>query len=51
VDKGFRNYPWMAEAEPWLARYRDDPEFREVFEEVREAWEQGVARRSQEERP
>lgn len=38
VDRGFRNYPWMAEHDPWLSQYRDDPEFRDVFEEVRKAW-------------
>lgn len=43
VDRGFRNYPWMAETEPWLSRYRDDPEFRKVFEEVREVWKEGTS--------
>lgn len=38
VDGGFRNYPWMTH-DPWLSRYRDDPAFRSLFEEVREAWE------------
>jgi adenylate cyclase len=42
VARGFRNYPWMAENDPWLPRYRDDPEFREVFEEVRKAWARGI---------
>jgi adenylate cyclase len=45
VGRGFRNYPWMAEHEPWLAQYREDPEFREVFEGVRTAWKQGARSR------
>ena len=40
VDRGFRNHPWMTN-DPWLSRYQDDPAFRPVFEEVREAWERG----------
>lgn len=43
VRMGFRNYPWMAEHDPWLSRYRDEPAFREVFEEVRRAWERGTS--------
>jgi adenylate cyclase len=43
VSIGFRNYPWMAEHDPWLSRYRDDPEFREVLEEVRRVWEQNTS--------
>ncbi len=39
VDAGFKNYPWMAEHDPWISRYRDDPDFRDLFEEVRAAWE------------
>ena len=42
VSRGFRNYPWMAEIDPWLSRYRDDPEFQEVFEEVRKLWRQST---------
>lgn len=45
VGRGFRNYPWMAETEPWLSRFRDDPEFRAVFEEVRRSWNQSVSLR------
>jgi tetratricopeptide (TPR) repeat protein len=39
VDGGFKNYPWMAEHDPWLSRYQDDPDFQDLFEEVRAAWE------------
>lgn len=38
VDGGFRNYPWLTH-DPWISSYRDDPEFRPLFEEMREAWE------------
>ncbi|HSR41444.1 MAG TPA: hypothetical protein VLL48_04725, partial [Longimicrobiales bacterium] len=38
VDGGFKNYPWMAQHDPWLPRFRDDPEVRTLFDDVREAW-------------
>ena len=38
IDLGFRNYPWMTR-DPFLSPYRDDPAFKPLFEEVREAWE------------
>jgi Flp pilus assembly protein TadD len=42
VDGGFKNYPWMAQHEPWLSRYRDDSEFRTLFEAVGDAWREGA---------
>jgi serine/threonine-protein kinase len=41
VAGGFRNYPWLTH-DPWLTQYRDDPPFRAMFEEVREAWERNA---------
>ncbi|HKK92626.1 MAG TPA: hypothetical protein VJ925_04295 [Longimicrobiales bacterium] len=38
IGQGFRNYPWAAEHDPWLSRYRGDPEFDELFEQMRRAW-------------
>ena len=37
IAAGFRNYPWLTH-DPFLSRYRDDPEFQPLFEEMREAW-------------
>ncbi|MEJ2540477.1 MAG: hypothetical protein P8188_10975 [Gemmatimonadota bacterium] len=37
VANGFRNYPWAAENDAWLSRYRGDPEFEVVFDEMRRA--------------
>ena len=43
VDGGFLNYPWLADHDPFLTRYRDDPEYRAILGEV----EERLARRRQ----
>ena len=39
VDRGFINYPFIAEHDPFLIDLRDDPRFRKLAAEVRLRWE------------
>ena len=50
VEAGFRNHPWLTH-DPWIAAYRDDPEFRPLFEEVRDAWMRSAGDREADARP
>jgi serine/threonine protein kinase len=38
VDRGFINYPYLAEADPFLQPLRGDAEFVELVEQVRQRW-------------
>ena len=40
MKRGFINYPFLAEQEPFLARIRSQPQFQEVMEEVKQRWEE-----------
>ncbi len=39
VDRGFINYPFLAEHDPFFSRLRDDPRFLRVMDSVHERWE------------
>ncbi|MDJ0907251.1 MAG: hypothetical protein QNJ00_06185 [Woeseiaceae bacterium] len=39
VDRGFINYPFLAEHDPLLAPVRDEPEFQALLVDVRQRWE------------
>ena len=39
VDRGFINYPFLAEQEPFLASIRSEPRFQELKKEVKRRWE------------
>jgi len=39
MSRGFINYPFLAEYEPFLARIRSDPRVQEVLSEAKERWE------------
>jgi non-specific serine/threonine protein kinase len=39
VDKGFINYPRLAEKDPWLANIRGEPRFKKLMERVKYEWE------------
>lgn len=39
VDRGFINYPYLAEHDPLLAGIREEPGFRALLTDVRERWE------------
>ncbi|UCC85051.1 MAG: protein kinase [Gemmatimonadota bacterium] len=40
VDRGFLNYPYLAEHDPFLAKFRDEPQFKELMVRVKREWEQ-----------
>jgi non-specific serine/threonine protein kinase len=40
VDRGFLNYPMMAERDPFLANIRGEPRFKKLMERVKYEWEQ-----------
>jgi tetratricopeptide (TPR) repeat protein len=39
IDKGWINYPLLAEVDPWLANIRTDPQFKKLIERVKYEWE------------
>jgi non-specific serine/threonine protein kinase len=39
IDKGWINYPLLAEKDPWLANIRGEPRFRKLMERVKYEWE------------
>ena len=39
TERGFINYPFLAEKEPFLARIRSEPQVQEVLKEVKQRWE------------
>ncbi len=39
VDRGFINYPLLAERDPWLAGVRSEPRFKKLMERVKYEWE------------
>lgn len=43
-EHGLVNYPWFAEHDPFLTRYRGDPEYEVILEEMRPVWEAEVAK-------
>ena len=38
-DRGFINWPLLAEKDPWLANIRDEPRFKKLMERVKYEWE------------
>jgi len=38
VERGFINYPFLAEYDPFLATLRQDPRFLRLMEMVRDRW-------------
>ena len=40
VDRGFLNYPMMAERDPFLANIRGEPRFKKLMKRVKYEWEQ-----------
>ncbi len=45
IDRGFINYPYLAELDPFLADLRQDPEFVQLMVELRPRWQALVARK------
>jgi len=39
IDRGFINYPLLAEKDPWLANIRGEPRFKKLMERVKYEWE------------
>jgi serine/threonine protein kinase/tetratricopeptide (TPR) repeat protein len=39
VNRGFTNYPLLAEKDPWLANIRSEPRFKKLMERVKYEWE------------
>jgi len=39
VDRGFINYPFLAEHDPFFSGLRGDPRFQQIAEAVRGRWE------------
>ena len=39
IDRGFINYPFLAQHDPFFATLRSDPRFQELMETVRDRWE------------
>ncbi len=39
IDRGFINYPLLAEKDPWLANIRNEPRFKKLMEQVKKEWE------------
>jgi eukaryotic-like serine/threonine-protein kinase len=40
VDKGWINYPYLSEVDPWLQNIRSDPRFEELMRRVKREWEE-----------
>jgi hypothetical protein len=38
-ERGFANYPYLAEHDPFMARLRDEPRFVGILERCRTEWE------------
>lgn len=38
VEGGFTNYPWLAEYDPCLSEYREDPRFESILSTVQARW-------------
>jgi hypothetical protein len=39
VDRGFINYPFLAQHDPFFQRLRSEPRFQTLMETVRHRWE------------
>lgn len=39
VNRGFINYPLLAEKDPWLANLHGEPRFKKLMERVKYEWE------------
>jgi len=39
VDRGFINYPFIAEHDPWLESIRGEPRFRDIAARAKYEWE------------
>jgi TolB-like protein len=39
IDRGFINYPFLAQHDPFFATLRSDPRFQQLMETVRDRWE------------
>ena len=39
IERGFINYPLLAEKDPWLASIRNEPRFKKLMERVKYEWE------------
>jgi non-specific serine/threonine protein kinase len=39
ADKGWINYPFLSEKDPWLANIRGEPRFKKLMERVKYEWE------------
>ena len=39
VDRGFINYPFLAQHDPFFERLRSQPRFQQLMETVRDRWE------------
>ena len=40
VDRGFINYPFLAEKDPFLANLRGEEQFNKLMERVKKEWEE-----------
>jgi non-specific serine/threonine protein kinase len=40
VDKGWINYPYLSEIDPWLHNIRGEPRFEQLMERVKREWEE-----------
>jgi non-specific serine/threonine protein kinase len=39
VSRGFINYPYLNEYDPYLANIRGEPRFKKLMEQVKDEWE------------
>lgn len=42
VEGGFTNYPWLADHDPFLSKYRGDPRFETILRKVESRWRKAV---------
>jgi hypothetical protein len=40
IDKGWINFPYLSEVDPWLQNIRSDPRFQELMQRVKREWEE-----------
>ena len=40
VDKGWINFPFLSQIDPWLANLRGEPRFKKLIERVKKEWEE-----------